>query len=148
MNTTVHSQELVFFLDEERNSLEHVDDLSHRPGCRFIVTTAAGDEIVELPESLRELIRHAVHLMARGDGVAIIAAQRELTTQQAADLLNVSRQYLVRLLERGEIPFTKTGTHRRIHLNDLMRYKQQRDEGRRSKLDELTRLNEELGHYR
>ena len=71
----------------------------------------------------------------------------ELTTQEAADLLNVSRQYLVRLLEDGAMPFTKTGTHRRIRFGDLMAYKRARDATRRQGLKRLTRLSEELGLY-
>ncbi|HEX5503538.1 MAG TPA: excisionase family DNA-binding protein, partial [Thermomicrobiales bacterium] len=76
-----------------------------------------------------------------------VPVYRELTTQQAADLLNVSRQYLIRLLERGDLPFTRTGTHRRIRLDDVLRYKDARSARRREGLRRLTRLSEELGLY-
>ncbi len=104
-------------------------------------------EQIELPESVYRVLRGAVHELGRGNAVAIMPVHTELTTQEAADLLNVSRQYLVRLLDGGEIPFSKTGTHRRIRFGDLMAYKQQRDERRREGLRRLTRMSEELGLY-
>lgn len=73
---------------------------------------------------------------------------RELTTQEAADFLNVSRQYFVQLLERGDIRFAKTGTHRRVEFGDVLAYKQRRDAQRRQILDELTQLGQEMGDYR
>ncbi|HZK67184.1 MAG TPA: helix-turn-helix domain-containing protein [Chloroflexota bacterium] len=71
----------------------------------------------------------------------------ELTTQQAADLLNVSRPHLIKLLETGEIPFHKTGTHRRIRFDDLMRYGRLRDQKEASALDEMARDAQEMGLY-
>ncbi len=104
-------------------------------------------EKVELPESVFHLLRQVIHHLARGDSVALVPRGRELTTQQAADLLNVSRPYLIQLLEQGEIPFTKTGTHRRIRFEDLMAYKVNRDRLRRQGLARLTQMSQELGLY-
>lgn len=70
-----------------------------------------------------------------------------MTTQQAADLLNVSRQYLVRLLEEGRIPFTRTGKHRRLRIEDVLAFKEHRDRERCAGLDELARMSEEVGGY-
>ncbi len=86
-------------------------------------------------------------LIAEGKAVTVVPLNKELTTQEAADILNVSRPHLVKLLERGEIPFAKTGTHRRIRFSDLMKYKEHRDFERRRGMAELTQLSQELGLY-
>ena len=70
--------------------------------------------------------------------------RQELTTQQAADILNVSRPYVVKLLEEGKIPHTKRGRHRRIRFDDLMSYKEKDDRERSLAFDELVRLSEDL----
>lgn len=102
---------------------------------------------VNLPESVVKVLRRVVPLLAEGDAVAIAPIQAELTTQQAADILNVSRPYLIKLLDRDEIPHTLTGSHRRIKLADLLEYKRCRDRQRREALAELTRMSRELGLY-
>jgi excisionase family DNA binding protein len=93
------------------------------------------------------VLRAAVDVLVHGEAVAIPPVNNELTTQEAADILNVSRQYLVRLLDQGKIPFSRTGTHRRIKFGDLIEYKRRRDADRRNELDELTRLSQELRLY-
>lgn len=74
-------------------------------------------------------------------------SNKYLTTQEAADILNVSRPYVVKLLEQGDIPYVKAGAHRRIRFDDLMAYKARRDATRRSALSRLTRMSEDLGLY-
>jgi len=86
-------------------------------------------------------------LLASGQGVQIFPDSAELTTQQAADFLNVSRPYLIGLLEADEIPYRKVGTHRRIRFEDLREYRRHDDLKRRQAADELTQLSEELGLY-
>jgi excisionase family DNA binding protein len=81
------------------------------------------------------------------DRTLIVPGGAVMTTQQAADLLNLSRQYLVRLLDDGKIPYDRTGKHRRLKIEDVLAYKQKRDRERDEKLDELTRLTEKLGGY-
>ncbi len=81
----------------------------------------------------------------RGGGVTLVPTHAEMTTTQAAHLLKVSRPFLVRLLEKGEIPFHKTGTHRRIRYRDLMDYKQKVENDRLKALEELSSLDQEYG---
>ena len=107
----------------------------------------ANGEGIDLPEELFRVLRQAVHILAQGDAVSIVPVHAELTTQQAADILNVSRPHLVALLEAGQIPHQRTGKHRRIRFGDLMEFKRKRDQERREQLAALTRLTEEHGLY-
>jgi excisionase family DNA binding protein len=87
--------------------------------------------------------------MAQGQTVTLVPHGKELTTQEAAGLLHVSRPHLIKLLDEGVIPHHKVGTHRRVRIEDLLAYSDQRSATRREKLDELTQLSEELpGGYR
>lgn len=133
---------------EQRAELGVFQQLFQRPGkaAAYRLVGPDGDEQV-LPESLYQVLKQVVAVLARGDAVTIVPVGQELTTQQAAGILNVSRQYVVRLLESGKIPFTKTGTHRRVLFSEVMRFKQQRDAERAGSLDELTRLSEDYGGY-
>lgn len=101
----------------------------------------------ELPPSLLQALEQVVHYLELNEAVMIIPADRELTSQEAADILNVSRPYLIKLLEEGEIPFTRTGTHRRVRQRDLLMYKGQRDLQRRQALTRLTQLSQDMGLY-
>lgn len=93
---------------------------------------------VTLPLSAFNLLITILTQMAEGNAVTLIPVQAELTTQEAADLLNVSRPYFIRLLEEKKIPFRKIGTRRRVLLQDLMDYKTKIDRARRKTLDELS----------
>ncbi|WP_375769612.1 helix-turn-helix domain-containing protein [Archangium gephyra] len=104
-------------------------------------------ETLELPEPVFHLLRQVVTVLARGDAVTVVPVHKELTSQQAADLLNVSRQYLVRLLDEGALPYTKTGMHRRIRINDLLEYKKKRDAQRKAGLSELMQMSQDFGGY-
>lgn len=102
------------------------------------------DELI-LPGQVMQLLLNILAEIAQGNAVNLIPIHAELSTQQAANLLNVSRTYLVKLLEQGELPYHKVGTHRRILAQDLLTYKQQVDTQRHQALDELTALSQELG---
>jgi len=110
-------------------------------------TIGAETLTLALPEPLFQVISQAVRILAQGDAVSIVPVHKELTTQQAADILNVSRPHLITLLESGVIPFSRTGKHRRVKFGDIMLYKRERDARRRSALAELTRMSEDLGLY-
>lgn len=101
----------------------------------------------EVPESLYEVLRQVVSLMADGVTIRLVPLHSELTTQQAADLLNVSRPFLIKLLDDGAIPFTRSAAHRRLLFSDVMEYKRRRDRARRTALDNMTAMAEEYGEY-
>ena len=100
-----------------------------------------------IPRPTAIMFAQILDLLAQGRGVQIIPKEVELSTQQAASLLNVSRPYLISLLESGKIPFRKVGRHRRITFEDLMDYKRRDDQERRTAADDLAVLSEELGLY-
>lgn len=102
-----------------------------------------GEQVV-LPASALELLKNILVQMAQGNALTLMPIHAELTTQQAADILNVSRPYLVKLLEAGDIPFAKKGTHRRVLFKDIQTYKTQIDQLRLKALDELTAQAQEL----
>ncbi|MDQ6692963.1 MAG: helix-turn-helix domain-containing protein [Chloroflexota bacterium] len=117
-----------------------------REGGSLKLVSAGGEEI-DLPPSIFPLLHKMVHALASGQTVSIVSVGQQLTTQQAADILNISRPHLVKLMEEGKLPFTRTGKHRRLLFEEVMAYKQQRDAERREGLAELTRLGEEMGDY-
>ena len=96
-----------------------------------------------LPRQALILLRDLLADMAQGNAVTVVPMHTEMTTQQAADILNVSRPYLVKLLERGELGFTRVGTHRRIRFEDLMAYKKNCREQSDRAMDELVRQAQE-----
>jgi excisionase family DNA binding protein len=117
-----------------------------RQVSRCVLVGPHGEKMA-LPESVFHALERVAEVLARGDAVAIVPVGKELTTQQAADVLNVSRQYLVRLLDEGRMPHTRTGRHRRVRIEDVLAFKEQRDRQRQAALDELTRIGEESGGY-
>jgi excisionase family DNA binding protein len=98
-----------------------------------------------LPAAAVRLLTDVLVHLSQGQGVAVLPENAELTTQQAADMLNVSRPYFVGLLEAGVVPFHKAGTHRRVRLRDLVSYKEKRQAASRAAMDELTAQAQELG---
>lgn len=100
-----------------------------------------------LPVSLYEFLVKLIADLCEGQSVAIVQNDAQLTTVEGARMLGVSRQFLIKLLERGDIPHHMVGTHRRIYVRDLLAYKAKRDSNRRKILDELTRAEAEEGLY-
>lgn len=109
------------------------------------LTTASGS--VPLPPGVVQLLAEIVEALNRRSAVSVLELHQELTTNQAATILNVSRQYLVRLLDAGEIRFSRTGTHRRIRLEDVLEYRDKRDAKRDRDLTDLSQLSQDAGLY-
>ena len=99
---------------------------------------------VELPTSALRLLMDILAELADGNAVQVVPVHAELTTQEAADMLNVSRPHLVKLLEKGGLPFHKTGKHRRVRFADLMQFKSQRDQASEDAMAELAKQAQEL----
>ena len=105
----------------------------------------AAAEPVDIPLSALRLLKEILDQMAHGNGVALTPLHAELTTRQAADLLQVSRTHLVQLLDEGRIPCRKVGAHRRVRARDILVYRRETDFSRREALDALTALDQSLG---
>jgi len=114
------------------------------PKCQLV---GPKGERIALPESIFYVLERVAEVLARGDSITVVPVGRELTTRQAADLLNVSRQYLVRLLDEGRIAFRKTGKHRRLRIEDVLEFKEKRDKDRRAGLRELSQMSQAFGGY-
>jgi len=116
---------------------------NHRLALQVVADDRPG-EVLAVPRAALKLLSHILAEMAQGHAVTLIPIHAELTTQEAADILNVSRPYVVRLLEEGHIPHHKVGTHRRVLLRDLMAYKERSRTERSQALDALTAQAQEL----
>ncbi len=103
------------------------------------------DQVLELPAEAVTLLLSILEQMAAGHPVVLVPQNTEMTTQQAADLLNVSRPYLIGLLDAGKLPFRLVGTHRRIRYEDVMAFRQRSEAERRQALDELAAEAQRLG---
>src|SRR5215217_1866715 len=103
----------------------HADERAIR-----VVVGGDPDDTLSLPRGAVELLARVLAHMAAGQAVSVVPAHAELTTQKAADLLNVSRPYLIGLLDAGEIEYRKVGKHRRVRVDSLLNYKRRDDQKR------------------
>lgn len=99
---------------------------------------------MELPTSALRLLADILAQFAEGNAVKVVPVHAELTTQEAADMLNVSRPHLVKLLEEGALPFHKAGKHRRVHLSDLLKFKTRREQASEEAMTALAKQAQEL----
>ena len=102
-------------------------------------------EMLRLPKAVNELLYHLLSEMAKGHAVTLAPLHAELTTQEAADYLNVSRPFLIKLLEQGKIAFHLVGTHRRVRFGDLEAFRKASEDERTAAMDELAAQAQELG---
>lgn len=111
----------------------------------WIADGDAKQTTLKLPPPAAGLLVRILEEMACGNTVTIVPVHAELSTQEAADLLNISRPSLIQLLNQGKIDYRRVGTHRRVKFEALMKYKREADEARRAALDELAAYDQELG---
>lgn len=111
------------------------------------MTVENSSEIIHLPREVAEALRDVLANASAGRSVEILPLHAELTTQQAADMLNVSRPHIMKLIDSGQLPGHKVGTHRRVYAADVQEYSHRREIGSRSAADELTALTEEMNLY-
>jgi excisionase family DNA binding protein len=125
-------------IEMARNSGQRLAPLARR-GRPLTMRIGDGkkEETIELPPGAVKLLQAILEDMASGRAVTLVPQNAELTTQQAADFLNVSRPFLVQLLEQKKLPFRLVGRHRRVRFEDVMRFKENIDAERRKVLDQL-----------
>jgi excisionase family DNA binding protein len=111
----------------------------------FRVLDTAKGETLRIPAAAAKMLVRILEEMARGNAVTLIPVHAELTTQEAADLLTISRPSLIQLLDEGKIEYRKVGTHRRVRFESLMNYKRKADAARRAALAELAAYDQEIG---
>lgn len=144
--STVTEKEVETAISEDNGPRVYRDleELLKEHGVRLL--DPRGQEI-EIPPKMYEMMLNVAHLLAREKVVLITPMDKNLTTQEAADYLGISRPTLVKLLEEGAIPFTRTGTHRRVRFENLQRYREITYAEHKRLLDELTQMSEEMGGY-
>lgn len=130
----LHIKEMAEFLEEQ--------------APRQIRLVGTDGETLDIPEPIFRVLRRIVSLMAQGAAIGLVPIHQELTTQQAADLLNISRPSLIKLLDAREIPFTRSqGGHRRLRFTDVMVYKQRRSVMRHAAFAEMAAIGQKYGAY-
>ena len=143
---TVSPSEADALLARESSRRLAAHKLGRRASVRIqLIDDGKEPDEVAVPTSALRLFLHLLKEMSQGNAVTLIPTHAELTTQQAADLLNVSRPYLVKLLDARKIPCRVVGKYRRVRFDDLMAYKRKDDQARAKVLDDLTAEAQELG---
>jgi len=145
MNMNENRVDASLLTEEEHRTLKPLLDMAQRD--RHPSLKSADGLEIPLPKPIFELLVRVVQDMRNGRAVVLVPEDETFTTQAAANFLGMSRQHFVKVLEKGELPFHRVGTHRRVTFKDLRDYEQKRDTDRRAGLDRLFgRLHKE-GHY-
>ncbi|MEZ2225433.1 helix-turn-helix domain-containing protein [Microcoleus sp.] len=140
------SPESVLVKEPEKASIDKLEQILSRESAQPKLVGSNGEEIL-IPESVYSILRQIVHGMASGQSVSVELHNPELTTQEAAEILKVSRPFLVKLLKEGAIPYIEVGKHRRVLFQDVITYKEQRQVKRRQGMKEFSQFLQEEGFY-
>lgn len=144
MTTTEHGP--ISASENEQPILRKIDSILEDSDRTPMLVGPDGEQI-PLPPSLFQVLKRIVPHLSRGQAVTIIPINKEVTTQEAADILNVSRPYLIKMLAEEKLPYVTVGSHRRIPLPDLLEYKERRDEERLEAIREIAQMSQDLGMY-
>ncbi|WP_445396877.1 helix-turn-helix domain-containing protein [Zobellella sp. An-6] len=125
-----------------RSSSRTLAKYANEDRVNLTINGRQGKDALILPGTVVDLLLNILSELSQGNAISVMPVHAELSTQEAANLLNVSRPHLVKLLESGEIEFKKVGTHRRILARDLLAYKARLDKARSAALDELAELSQ------
>jgi len=112
---------------------------------KVVTENGKAPQPITLTPAIAQTFLEVLRLISSGNGFMMIPVTAELTTQEAADLLNVSRPYFIKVLERGDIAYTTVGRHRRVKAEDLFAYKERRDKERAEALSEMAELDASMG---
>jgi excisionase family DNA binding protein len=129
----------------QEEQIHELHDLLQKEGKARLLTERGS--ALDLPQPVYHLLLQILEGMQQGKAISVVPVTQDLTTQQAAEMLGVSRPFFVKLLEADELPFHLAGTHRRVYLRDLLDYKQRRDQGRRTAIERMAAAAEEAGVY-
>ncbi len=124
--------------------IEHEFEGAAHAGGRYQLELVSANRTLRIPPQISQILYQILHQLSQNETVGLVPLSRELSTFEAASILGVSRPYLIRLLDKGLIPHTRTGTHRRINVRDLLAFKHMRDRQRAQALDELAQMNAEF----
>lgn len=131
----------------ETEKIQQLEKILHSGNTQPRLVGSNGETVI-LPDSVYDALCQVIRAMVEGKEISLVPSNRELTTQEAADILNVSRPYLTdKLLKPGIIPHTMVGNRHRIRFHDVMTYKQQRDQDRRQSLNDFTEFLQDEGFY-
>jgi excisionase family DNA binding protein len=133
---------------EALQALRPLSELARQRTFEHVLVRAQGDREsvgVKVPRAAFKLFLEVLAQLSNGNAVTIVPIRSELTTQEAADLLNVSRPHVVHLMEVGVIPFRRVGTHRRVLASDLLAYRRRDDERRRAIAREIVQMGQVIG---
>lgn len=144
LSIAFRSPEMLRVAQENRDILKHY---LTKHATASLKLEADQDQEIALPESILRLVYAALDAAVAGKKLRLVEEDQEVSPEKAAEFLQVSRPYLVRLLDQAEIPFHYVGTHRRITMSDLIAYKRNRKIKSKKALQRMTEVSEEMGLY-
>lgn len=130
----------------QQEQVQELQKLMRREGKASLVGRGEGPAL-ELPGVVYSLLLRILESMEEGKAISIVPVMQDLTTQEAANFLGVSRPFFVKLLETGKLRYHMTGTHRRVYLKDLMDYRQRRDHDKLDAINRIAQFEEDAGLY-